>query len=317
MLLIWAAYGLYVIYPFAHLGSTEQTEYGLEILFYLALTYSAIALFTLYKKSSRNESTKMSRILDCILSKSSIKSVKNDLLFMGVKFFFIPLMVPSTVAYAESVFQLLDNFQTNDLGILNLFNHKLFPIFVQLVMLISLAYYSFGYLIESKRLNSTVRSVEPSLFGWIVCLVCYVPFYTFLANYIPMYTHDLAYFYNDTLTFFIRLILLVAMSYKIWAIACLGVKCSNLTNRGIVTSGPYKHVRHPHYLAKLSVWWITLIPAINNSEIGTSWEPFAYMVLWTFVYGLRAYTEEQHLLNDSDYRAYHKTVKYRFIPGVY
>lgn len=317
MILVWGACGVYYLYPFAHLGSLQQKEFGIEVLLYLAIAYSIVALYTLYHKAAQGESTKADRIREVLLSKKSVIGVKNDLLFMGVKFFFIPLMVPSTIAYGESLLNLIINFDSANLNFIALFNERVFPILVQLVMVISLAYYSFGYLIESKKLDSSVRSVEPSLFGWLVCLVCYVPFYTFLAKYVPMYTHDLAYFYNDTVTFIVRLVLIVAMSYKIWAISVLGAKCSNLTNRGIVTAGPYKHVRHPHYVAKLSVWWITLIPAINNESIGTSWEPLLYMLLWTLIYGLRAYTEEQHLLSDKDYQSYYNKVKYRFIPGLY
>jgi protein-S-isoprenylcysteine O-methyltransferase Ste14 len=38
--------------------------------------------------------------------------------------------------------------------------------------------------------------------------------------------------------------------------------------------------------------------------------------LWSFIYFMRAITEERHLNKDSDYQRYCKKVKYRFIPGV-
>ena len=90
----------------------------------------------------------------------------------------------------------------------------------------------------------------------------------------------------------------------------LGTKCSNLTNRGIVTRGPYRFVRHPAYISKNLAWWITLIPIFG-------FYAFLSMFVWSFVYYLRAITEERHLIKDLDYQEYCRNVKYRFIPGVY
>jgi protein-S-isoprenylcysteine O-methyltransferase Ste14 len=41
------------------------------------------------------------------------------------------------------------------------------------------------------------------------------------------------------------------------------------------------------------------------------------MGFWSFIYFLRAVTEERHLSSDPDYLAYCKRVPYRFIPGVF
>ena len=40
-------------------------------------------------------------------------------------------------------------------------------------------------------------------------------------------------------------------------------------------------------------------------------------IVWTFIYYMRAMTEERHLSLDPDYREYCKKVKYRFIPKVW
>lgn len=40
------------------------------------------------------------------------------------------------------------------------------------------------------------------------------------------------------------------------------------------------------------------------------------LAAWTFIYFLRALTEERHLLKDQDYVEYVKKVKYMFVPGV-
>jgi len=94
----------------------------------------------------------------------------------------------------------------------------------------------------------------------------------------------------------------------VWASVSLGFKASNLTNRGIVRSGPYQYVRHPAYVAKLMIWILQ----------GVFFAQFGIFILLGFIviYVLRAWTEERHLSRDSDYLAYKQSVRWWFIPGV-
>ena len=50
---------------------------------------------------------------------------------------------------------------------------------VQLLIFVDTVIFSLGYLIESKYLKNEIKSVEPTLLGWIVCLWCYPPFNAF------------------------------------------------------------------------------------------------------------------------------------------
>ena len=101
----------------------------------------------------------------------------------------------------------------------------------------------------------------------------------------------------------------------------LFTKASNLTNRGIVSRFPYNIVRHPAYISKISLWWLASFCVIKNFLISQMYlKTFLYIIvalLWTFIYFLRAITEERHLLQDPEYRDYTKIVKYRFIPYVF
>ena len=56
--------------------------------------------------------------------------------------------------------------------------------------------------------------------------------------------------------------LLLAMTVFAWSSVALGFKASNLTNRGIVSRGPYAFVRHPAYAAKNLAWWIGAVPGL-------------------------------------------------------
>jgi protein-S-isoprenylcysteine O-methyltransferase Ste14 len=104
----------------------------------------------------------------------------------------------------------------------------------------------------------------------------------------------------------------------LWATFSLGTKCSNLTNRGIVSTGAYGIVRHPAYISKNLSWFLMAIPIIGLSITTWSinWIALISIIGWMIIYFLRAITEERHLMQDSDYREYCKKVKYRFIPGL-
>ena len=76
------------------------------------------------------------------------------------------------------------------------------------------------------------------------------------------------------------------------------------------------------YAAKNMAWWLGAFPMMLYLYFsgGTSFKivvlgTFGLVVL-SFIYYLRAITEEKHLSIDPAYREYCETVKYRFIPGV-
>jgi protein-S-isoprenylcysteine O-methyltransferase Ste14 len=99
-----------------------------------------------------------------------------------------------------------------------------------------------------------------------------------------------------------------------------GLRFSNLTHRGIISTGPYAYVRHPAYAAKNFSWWCVMFPvALYQAGAQKSAAPLLQvlgLVGLTFIYYMRARTEEKHLRKDPEYRAYMKKVPWRFIPGV-
>jgi protein-S-isoprenylcysteine O-methyltransferase Ste14 len=79
-------------------------------------------------------------------------------------------------------------------------------------------------------------------------------------------------------------------------------------------------VRHPAYAAKNFSWWCVMFPvALYQAGAQKSAAPLLQvlgLVGLTFIYYMRARTEEKHLRKDPEYRAYMKKVPWRFIPGV-
>ncbi len=218
-------------------------------------------------------------------------------LFMGVKLFFLPLMLNF----------LLQNFNS----ILNdPFPLWSYPFILTFIFTLDTAIFAFGYVFEARQLKNVVKSVEPTFLGWAVTLICYPPFNGFVGKYVPWGANDYVLFGNPTTTITFRILIIILFTIYVWASISLGTKASNLTNRGIVTKFPYSVVRHPAYISKNLVWWLTLLPVMNRY--------FALgMLFWTFIYFLRAVTEERHLRKDPDYVRYCKKVKYKFIPFIY
>lgn len=229
----------------------------------------------------------------------------NDLARLGlftimVKFFFVPLMVSWAIGGVYNTVNGLRSLEWNVFAI----NAYL----VQLLLLVDTVIFSLGYLVESKYLNNEIKSVEPTFLGWLVCLWCYPPFNTFSFKPFDFYIIRVSLPYPAWLNVFILCTITCLWALFVWASVSLGFKASNLTNRGIVRSGPYRYVRHPAYTAKLMIWILQ----------GVFFAHFGIFILFGFIviYVLRAWTEEKHLSRDPDYLAYKQSVRWGFIPGI-
>ena len=167
----------------------------------------------------------------------------------------------------------------------------------------------FGYASESRWLGNKTRSVEPTAFGWLVCLACYPPFNPVLGTYLPLETGP-QLIASETGHLLLRGATVFLFAIYAAATVSFGFKFSNLTNRGIVTRGPYRFVRHPAYLCKCMAWWLEHIPTMTLTKS-------FFLTLLCGVYALRAWTEERHLGMDPEYREYKRKTPWVLFPGVY
>ena len=105
---------------------------------------------------------------------------------------------------------------------------------------------------------------------------------------------------------------LIVFFFVIYASATVafGFKFSNLTNRGIISRGPYRVVRHPAYLTKCSAWWLEHLPTMTLTKA-------FFLSCLCGVYALRAWTEERHLSKDPEYVAYKAKTPWVLFPGIY
>jgi protein-S-isoprenylcysteine O-methyltransferase Ste14 len=98
-------------------------------------------------------------------------------------------------------------------------------------------------------------------------------------------------------------IIALVFSYALSTIA-FGLRFSNLTNRGIITSGPYRFTKHPAYITKNLSFWMVSVPFIEPLGWRIALTHCVALAAVNLLYFLRAKTEERHLMSDPDYRAY-------------
>ena len=169
-----------------------------------------------------------------------------------------------------------------------------------------------GYALEFRWLRNRIKSVDPNLTGWFVCLICYFPFHGMMEEFLPSRSGAPA-IWAETVWGRRSLLLGVVCCQALWLIPtlCLGFRAANLTNRGIIGFGPYRWIRHPQYAFRILWILIDTLPYLRH--VGA--------VLWALImlglYALRCVTEERHLVADSDYVAYCSQVKYRLLSRVW
>ncbi len=185
--------------------------------------------------------------------------------------------------------------------------------------------FTIGYCTELTILKNRIRTVEMSALGLFFCLACYPPFNKISSYFVP-WNHSetaltLSFSPLSVANWIMYIGALILIFIYVSASIALFTKASNLTNRGTVSIFPYNIVRHPAYATKIGLWCFTSIIMIKffvlRGDFKTLILYLICMSIWSFIYYMRAITEERHLMLDPEYRAYTKKVKYKFIPFVW
>ena len=180
---------------------------------------------------------------------------------------------------------------------------------ITFMFMIDVAFATAGYILAFKPLDSHIRSATPYAAGWMAALICYPPFILMGPggpfDYHPG-TSDWSYWFAGhpvLLTAFGAMLVGLTAIYA-WATMAFGFRFSNLTNRGILTHGPYAYSKHPAYLSKNLFWLISTLPFLTTGTLVDAARATLLMGLVAGIYYWRARTEEMHLGLDPDYRAY-------------
>ena len=226
--------------------------------------------------------------------------IRRHLLGWTVKAFFLPLMTVYLVGELRS-FQ--EAFAVQTIGTL-----PLYQVFYHLSYLIDLLFCVVGYSAAIRLFDSHIRSVDETTSGWLVALLCYQPFYSVIGRVYLQY--DDSTFWDNWLESWPLLrggwaavIIALLLLYALCTVS-FGLRFSNLTHRGIITSGPYRFTKHPAYWSKNLSWWLISVPFVSELGWATALRNCCLLALVNLVYYARARTEERHLSRDPTYVAY-------------
>jgi len=244
-----------------------------------------------------------------------------------IKGFFLPVMINGFGSYCIQLAQgniFYHNFflePKNTEAPFFLFMHLDFSTFgwndylllaIFFVVSIDVLFAAVGYIMTFRILNSHIKSTDPTVIGWLVCILCYPPFWTalfvsfFAYNEGPdwrMWLKD-----NPTLFFYWGMLVLITNTINSLCTITIGIRFSNLTYRGLVTSGFYRFSKHPQYIAKWVNWLLVGVPFVPYFGVWGAINSTILLGLIGVVYYMRARTEENHLSNYPEYVAYAKWV---------
>jgi len=119
-----------------------------------------------------------------------------------LKFFFAPLMINWCLNHvadmSNSVIQVFDGLHEGVKG-RELFDTSLFWACFQLILFVDTLLFTLGYIIEVPALGNRIRSVDPTFFGWFICLACYPPFNDFTGRFLEWQSNDFPHFENSAI----------------------------------------------------------------------------------------------------------------------
>jgi isoprenylcysteine carboxyl methyltransferase (ICMT) family protein YpbQ len=218
-----------------------------------------------------------------------------------VKIFFLPLMFISTAINVDFV----KNYDYATIfDSCARFHHFLYNYFY----VVDVLFVTCGYLLTVRLFDSHIQTTEPTFLGWFVALECYEPFWTFSGICYLKYMHSMNWEGwlegYPTIYMLWGIGILFMVFVYVYAGIPFGIRFSNLTNRGILTNGPYRFCKHPAYVTKNISWWMISIPFMCNGGPGEALRLSLLLLCINIIYLLRARTEERHLSRDPAYVEY-------------
>ncbi|ARM91991.1 isoprenylcysteine carboxyl methyltransferase protein (plasmid) [Rhizobium sp. CIAT894] len=182
----------------------------------------------------------------------------------------------------------------------------------RLVFLLDVILAAGGYIATFKLFGWHARATETTALGWLVCLVCYEPFFPAISHAFVPYGEGPGWesvIREGSAVFILwsAAMLFCALIY-VWATIAFGPRFSNLTHRGIITSGPYRFIKHPAYVSKNIAWWLFAAPSFIASGFAEGLARAGMLAIVTLIYIMRARAEERMLSRDPAYRDYAERV---------
>lgn len=225
--------------------------------------------------------------------------VRDHLLALGVKMFFLPLMF----CYFLDDWYYVTKFDFS----WGMDFEELYRFFYRYLYFIDLIFVVIGYVFTARLFNAHIRWTERRWGGWVVCLICYMPFWQVFGRSYFNYTSDVNWMkwlwdFPFLYTLWGCVILLLSALYVLSEVH-FGLRFSNLTYRGLISHGLFRFTKHPAYVSKNIAWWMMDVPFIAADWTLALRNSLALMGV-NIVYFLRARYEERCLSEASEYRQY-------------
>lgn len=270
------------------------------VLFTLSIPY--VLLLDRYAREPRDGCWALGAWAMGLDVKIDREAIFNHLRSWGVKMFFTAFMLAIVPpGFAEFV-------ATDTHGLLA-DPVRLAQWLITFMFVVDVGFATAGYLLALKPLDTHIRTASPFAAAWMAALICYPPF-VLMADGGPLdyhvntsnWTHWL---WGQPVLLALWGAALVALTaIYAWATVAFGLRFSNLTNRGIITHGPYRWSRHPAYLSKNLFWLLECMPWFTTGSVTDAARACLLMGAVAGVYYWRAKTEERHLSLDPAYVAY-------------
>lgn len=281
-LIRWITYAAILAAPVYIIYVDEKLDQPEDSLFHAGLFVSAFVRPTLFAKVNFSRVREHARI-------------------WLIKAFFTPLMFAALVSNVGGVLQLhLVDFQSSFL----VFHQKA----ILLIFTVDVLFAFVGYIVTTQLLGTQIKSAEPTMLGWVVCVICYSPLNALVFGKYMNYDDKL--YWDNWLTQLPGLqaawgtVIIALLAVYSYATLAFGFRFSNLTYRGLITSGPYRFTKHPAYVAKNTAWWLMSVPFVAAADGPSALAMCAMLLMVNWIYWLRAKTEERHLANYPEYVAY-------------
>ncbi|WP_298840432.1 isoprenylcysteine carboxylmethyltransferase family protein [uncultured Roseobacter sp.] len=274
-------------------------DYALAFVF---ITTFYFWLIDRWQKEPEDEYYAAGRLFMGQRDKVSGEDIRRHFLNWIIKGFFIPLMfiyLSNSVQFLirEPVGSAFDSF----------------PMFVRYIsrftLGLDLAIAAVGYFLTIRLANAHIRSPNNLFWGWTVTLCVYAPFYGLIGKrYLDHKDGNgwLEMFADNTGVWFYvwGVAIIISKLGWVWANVTFGIRFSNLTNRGILTNGPFRWFRHPSYFFKNVSWWLLTVPFFSTESNEVALQNTLLMLSLNTIYLLRAKAEERHLSEDPTYVEY-------------
>ncbi len=309
---IAALAAIYWLFPLYRDGGAADLMNIAKVLW---IPFVAIAPFYIWFMDDRMEAPEdgyfhVGLLLSGSWSLADKDILKQHALQWGVKAFFLPMMVgylASEIGWlqANPMENTLVAFVTQP-GMVNWLNF--YEFIFRYVFVVDVGLAALGYVMTLKLFDSQMRSAEPTMLGWLVCLICYPPFWGTVSQQLFHYDEGVVWGQwlegMPALKIIWSLLIIASLFGYVSSTVQFGVRFSNLTHRGILTNGPFRWLKHPGYLSKNISWWLVAMPFLNSAGTSEAIRMSLLLLCVNGIYFMRAKTEERHLSNDPVYREY-------------